>query len=236
MVVTAPPWPLAASLALGVITALWVAGESQRIRWIRPLRGLTFMVGVGAGLVEASYQVVPTLSMLGRPTLGVIGDSISAGLDDHESTTWPERLAERHQITVRNHALAGATVHSAFSQVANCGKDETLILLEIGGNDLLAGTSYHVFQTDLARLLNALHRSGRSVVMLELPLIPGRNQYNLIQRRLAAQYQVVLIPKRIWAGVLLADGATLDSVHLSPTGHDLMAAAIWATIRSAYRI
>jgi hypothetical protein len=34
--------------------------------------------------------------------------------------------------------------------------------------------------------------------------------------------------------VLTTDGATVDSVHLSPRGHELMAETVWSLIRTAY--
>ena len=233
--VAAPPWPLASYLVLGMITIVWLVGETCGVRWVDALRGLMVIAWLGAGLAEGSYQIVPTLPPLGHPTLGIIGDSVTAGTDDADLSTWPSRLANRHQIDVRNHAVAGATVRSAIRQAVECGAGESLIVLEIGGNDLLGATRTQEFQAGLAQLIKTVRQPGRTVMMLELPLIPGLNQYCLIQRRMAAHYHVVLIPKRILAGVLLGDGATLDSVHLSPAGHDQMAAAIWAVIRPAYQ-
>jgi len=43
-----------------------------------------------------------------------------------------------------------------------------------------------------------------------------------------------LIPKRIFVSVLTTDQATVDSVHLSRYGHELMAATVWSLIRPAY--
>ena len=233
--VGAPPWPWTIYLLLGVITVLWLVGETRRTGWAGSLRVLMVTAWVVAGFVEARYQVVPTLPLLGRSTVGVVGDSLSARMGDSDSLLWPERLAKSHGIIIRNHAVAGAKVHSAAGQVKQCSPDETLILLEIGGNDLLGGTDTESFAADLTQLIRNTLRPRRTVVMLELPMIPGLNQYGLIQRTIAAEYNVILIPKRILAGVLFSEGATVDSVHLSPVGHDRMAVAIWGVIRSAHR-
>ena len=56
----------------------------------------------------------------------------------------------------------------------------------------------------------------------------------MIQRELAAKYAVVLIPKRIFIGVLTTPGATVDGIHLSPAGHAWMADVIWEVIGPAY--
>jgi acyl-CoA thioesterase-1 len=109
-----------------------------------------------------------------------------------------------------------------------------LAILEIGGNDLLGTTTADEFERDLDRLLAMVRRSDRPVLMFELPLPPTRNQYGIIQRRLATKHQATLIPKRIFMGVLAAPGSTLDTVHLSQIGHQRMADAVWNVIQQAY--
>jgi len=66
--------------------------------------------------------------------------------------------------------------------------------------------------------------------MLELPLPPLFNRFGEIQRRLARRYDVLLVPKRYFAGVLIGEQATLDGLHLSPAGHQKMADMIWARL------
>jgi lysophospholipase L1-like esterase len=62
--------------------------------------------------------------------------------------------------------------------------------------------------------------------MFELPLLPNVIQYGQIQRRLAANYGVWLIPKRYFVGVISGANATSDGLHLSETGTRRMAALV----------
>ncbi|MCI0456532.1 MAG: hypothetical protein L0Z62_06080 [Gemmataceae bacterium] len=55
--------------------------------------------------------------------------------------------------------------------------------------------------------------------MLELPLLPRAWAFGAQQRRLAAKHGVVLIPKRLLAGLLLTEANVVDGLHLSPAGH-----------------
>ena len=128
--VAAPPWPLAGYLVLGMVTCIWLVGESRGVGWVGPLRGVMVVVWIGAGLAEGRYQIVPTPPPLGQPTLGIIGDSITAGTDDADLATWPKRLADRHRIKIHNHAVAGATVRSALR---HCAADETLFCSKSAG-------------------------------------------------------------------------------------------------------
>jgi acyl-CoA thioesterase-1 len=108
------------------------------------------------------------------------------------------------------------------------------VLLEIGGNDLLANTAPREFERGLNELLRAVCQPGRTVVMFELPLPPSYNQFGIIQRRCSRAHGVLLIPKRVLLGVLRADATTLDSIHLSPAGHQRMAQAVWRVIHPAF--
>ena len=101
-------------------------------------------------------------------------------------------------------------------------------------NDLLGSTSAQKFGEDLDVLLGSVSKPGRTVLMFELPLPPLSNDFGRAQRALAAKYHVLLIPKRLFMSVLATDGATLDSIHLSPHGHAQMAALVWSLIRAAY--
>jgi acyl-CoA thioesterase I len=62
--------------------------------------------------------------------------------------------------------------------------------------------------------------------MIELPLPPLYNRYGIVQRALAKSHGVTLIPKRILAKVITTPGATVDGLHLSNTGHTLLARAL----------
>lgn len=232
--------PLAPALYVGLLLALhlWACGESSRGRlsprftwWARG--GASLAVAVVMAL-ECPYHVMPRVRPLGRPVLGIVGDSVTAGMGGPRGANWPSYLADRHALSVRDHSQMGATVSSALEQAEAVGPEERLVLLEIGGNDLLEGKAPEAFEAGLDRLLSAVCRPGRTVVMLELPLPPGYNRYGMVQRRLARRYGVLLVPKRVLLGVLMRGGATLDSIHLSPEGHRQMARAVWGVVRGAY--
>jgi len=59
--------------------------------------------------------------------------------------------------------------------------------------------------------------------LFELPLPPFSNAYGRVQRALAAQYRVTLIPKRCLTAVFGVQGSTLDGLHLSQVGHNALA-------------
>jgi acyl-CoA thioesterase-1 len=182
---------------------------------------------------EIPFRGTPFLGDREHTRLAVVGDSISAGLlGPEKETTWPRQFEELFHIPVIDVSREGATAASAIKQAAQIPDDATLVLVEIGGNDLLGPTSPAKFATDLEALLAKLVMEGRQIVMLELPLPPLYNRFGQAQRELAHRYHVSLISKRDFAVVLAAGGATLDGLHLSDHGHRLMAEMIWRHLGS----
>lgn len=230
-----PYWYYA--VAAGVSLTGMVAERSQRTifknhrRWFRLAVAIVWSAGVVA---EIPYQFSPTLSPAGRPTLYILGDSVAAGMGETGVETWPRLLARRHSIPVQDLSQMGATAGSALRRLDKSPVVDGIVLVEIGGNDMLGRHPVGEFERDLDKLLARLDGPDRTVVMFELPLIPFSNEYGRIQRRLAEKHHVRLIPKRIFIRVLTDGGATVDSIHLSPQGHELMAAAVWEIIHSAY--
>jgi len=164
--------------------------------------------------------------------LYVLADSLAAGVSG-KTMTWPARLGELTSIEVRNLASPGADIRSALRRqipvLEREGDQAAWVLVVIGGNDMLAGISVDAFEEDLDHLLAAARGDPvrpRIVLMQELPLIPWAGPLGLRQRRLAARHGVVLIPKRLLAGVLLDDANVTDGLHLSATGHERMAQAL----------
>jgi acyl-CoA thioesterase-1 len=104
--------------------------------------------------------------------------------------------------------------------------DDRVILIELGGNDLLMGVSSDEYGKSLDALLSKLSAPNRTVIMFELPVLPNKIAYGQIQRRLGAQYRVSLIPKRYFAQVIGEANATTDGLHLSDSGSRRMAALV----------
>src|SRR5262249_41384129 len=151
-----------------------------------------------------------------------------------EKGTWPQLLARSHPIEVADLSRMGATAASAVRQAESLPSEGGMVLLEIGGNDLLGSATAAEFERDLDRLLDRVCVPRRVVLMFDLPLPPFCNDFGRAQRRLASQYGVVLIPKRVFLAVLTGEGATLDSVHLAGGGHERMAEAVWSLLRPVY--
>src|SRR5262249_51114580 len=154
----------------------------------------------------------PSQPQAPRPRrLYVIGDSLAAGVRPKE-ITWPKLLAEGTGIQVTDLSLPGGTARNALRQQAPALERRTdtdaWALIEIGGNDMLGGPTADEFGEALDRLLASARGDRahpRTVVMLELPLTPGKWAFGAWQRQLAAKHGAFLVPKRVMASVILTD-------------------------------
>jgi len=235
--VSASPLPAWFYLAAGPVTLAWTSVERSikttfqctRV-WLRVAVLGIWSLGTAQ---ELPFHRAPTVLPMGDPQVFVVGDSLSAGMGG-EAETWPKMLSRQHRVVVHDLSLPGADVATALRQAGQVGGPASLVIAEIGGNDILGETTPDAFERGLDALLAKLRDGGRTVVMLELPLPPFYNRYGAAQRRLAKHHGVLLIPKRLLLGVLTSEGATLDTVHLSHRGHALMADAIWGVIHPAF--
>jgi lysophospholipase L1-like esterase len=182
--------------------------------------------------VAIPYHISPRISLARGQPLYVVGDSISAGLDVRNNRTWPLRLAADHSVQVFDLSRAGCTIPEARQRVQREKLSSGIIILEIGGNDMLSRVKPAQFASDLDALIQKIQSPSRRIVLFELPLFPFDNAYGIQQRRIARKYHAALIPRRYFANVLATPGATVDGIHLSPAGQQMMADLVWEIIGS----
>lgn len=218
--------PIAALLAWGAAAAAGAWLLAPR----RALNALVALLVVAISALEAPYTLTPRLLPLAATSapgasgnqaplrIEVIGDSLTAGIGD-DVQLWPALLAKRHpHCEITSRAQAGATCKSAARQSEQIAPDTRLVILLIGGNDIVAGASVAQFEQSLDALLSRAGRDGARLVLFELPAPPLGNGYIAAQRRLAARHHALLVPRWRLALVLAAPGATTDGLHLSQAG------------------
>ena len=215
--------PVVAVLVLGNLS-----GASPLLRF----RAFAVLLAASAAILLAEGPRVrsPRIRVDAGQALYVVGDSISAGIGSVERC-WPEVLASATSLRVVNLAEPGATTQSALAQFPRIAEPNALVLLEIGGNDLLDRKGASIFEAHLDKLVSALRADGHDVAMFELPLFPFQNAYGRAQRAVAKRHAVALIPRRHFARVLGMKDGTLDGLHLTQKGHDEMARRVAALLQ-----
>ncbi len=226
-----PYWYYAVAVFITMLRfASWFAPEWRR--WASVALILTWLI---AAAFEIPYHFTPTLQPVSSRSMTVIGDSVTSGMGGSDkSETWPKILAREHRLVIQDISHVGETAASALRRAKQHTIPSPIVIVEIGGNDLLGLTGSEKFERDLDALLNHVCQPDRQVVMFELPLPPFCHEFGRIQRTLARRYGVALIPKRVFLSVLSMNDSTLDSIHLTQKGHEQMAATVWNLVRSAF--
>ena len=223
-----PPlsWPV--SVMLFALFGAWfiasnIATPSATLVRLRSGAAIVlFLLVLTLSASELAHRKMPLITGLPSDHLAVIGDSISSGID-LRSPSWPTIFQQITGVPVKNLSKPGAEVIDGRAMAEQITPDDRIVLIEIGGNDLLSGTPSVEFSRNLDRLLSKLAAPGRTIVMFELPLLPNRIAYGRIQRRLASKYGVWLIPKHYFVEVIGGSNATSDGLHLSRNGARQMA-------------
>ncbi|MFA6240767.1 MAG: GDSL-type esterase/lipase family protein [Candidatus Hydrogenedentales bacterium] len=222
-----PPWLYvvwAASLLVFFVNSAQVSKRAQRTSTTAFVACVVATVALGT--MEWPYRSLPSLPFKQAGTLYSIGDSLSMGADTMEGN-WPALLAAKSGMSVKSFAFGGARLKSALSNAKRVESDASLVIVELGGNDIFYDTTSVDFAANLEAILSELKRQNAPLVLIELPLPPFYNRFGTAQRRLARKYEAILVPRRVLAQVLASPGATVDNLHLSPAGHELLAQTLW---------
>ncbi|MBL8891112.1 MAG: acyl-CoA thioesterase [Planctomycetaceae bacterium] len=234
VVVSSTALPYWLYLLAAAVTFVWIATRFKT-SWRCGAAYATVVVWLLAAAIEIRFHMTPALSRTDNRSITIVGDSVTAGVHgDGAIETWPVILAREHQLSVQNISRASETAASALKRVKSHEITASLVLVEIGGNDVLGSTTLVNFERDLDALLGYLTAPDRQVVMFELPLPPFYHEYGRIQRTIAAKHKVALVPKWFFLSVIANRNSTLDTIHLSQSGHQLMADSVWRLIKSAF--
>ncbi|HES75726.1 MAG TPA: arylesterase, partial [bacterium] len=166
-------------------------------------RLVLLLIGLNANLVygqEASSVSSP------RPTLLVLGDSLSAAHNIPEKQGWvtlmSERLARKTPPwTVINASVSGETSSGGLSRLPNllASHKPQWVMLELGANDGLRGLPLKNIRANLQKMIQLSQASGAKVILIGIMLPPNygaayRDPFARMYRELAEQNKLTLVP------------------------------------------
>lgn len=173
----------------------------------------------------------------------VFGDSLTAGVpNDGVDRLWPIILRERlgQGTEVVSFAYPGDTAGGSLDRwvdVVRNGRwhpdrqdwEPELVVLLLGGNDILRRRGAAALRQDLERWTGELDRHpGTSVLMVEVPSNPLTGSYRGTWRSVASgRPGYFWTSDRILRGIIGNRALTLaDGIHLNQAGHEVLAEGI----------
>ncbi|MGD9888604.1 MAG: arylesterase [Halothiobacillaceae bacterium] len=202
-------------------------------------RLILLLIGLNASLVygqEASSVSSP------RPTLLVLGDSLSAAHNIPEKQGWvtlmSERLARKTPPwTIINASVSGETSSGGLSRLPNllASHKPQWVMLELGANDGLRGLPLKNIRANLQKMIQLSQASGAEVILIGIMLPPNygaayREPFARMYRELAEQNKLTLVPFLL-EGV--ADNPSLmqpDGLHPTALAQSKVLEHVWKTV------
>ena len=160
------------------------------------------------------------------------GDSLYAGYNVKQDESFPAQLekalsARGLNVQVHNAGVSGDTTAAGLQRLAfaldGLPRKPDLVILGLGGNDMLRGISPDQTQSNLKAMLDELKKRDIPVVLTGMVAAPNLGQdyaskFNPIYPALAKQYNAGLYP--FFLDGVITDKALMlpDGIHPNPKG------------------
>ena len=204
---------------------------------------LRFLVGLLLFLVCCGTTLAEENSVAARPSIIIVGDSLSAAYGMQLDESWPSLLQRRleedgYAHRVFNSSITGDTTQGGRSRRPRLLEKHQpeLVLIELGGNDGLRGLPLEVTRGNLAFMIEAAQQSGARVVLTEIMIPPNygasyTERFTANYQELAQEYKAILVPF-ILDDIALAEGMMqADGIHPTAAAQPVILNKYWASLK-----
>lgn len=217
---------------------------------MRPVRPLS--ISLAAAMTAASCGSSPSApttvdSSGGAPIVRhivVLGDSLA--VSPSRSQSFPAVLQSRLDAaqpgwTIRNESISGDTTAGGVRRLDAALTPETRILvLELGANDGLRGIDIATIERNLTAIVERAQARGIRVLLcgMETPPLNGFNysiEFHRVFPRLAARYNLPLVPFLLERVALNPEFNLEDGLHPNAAGAKVIAETVWPYLEPLVR-
>ncbi|ANI79427.1 arylesterase [Sphingobium sp. EP60837] len=175
-----------------------------------------------------------------RKLILAFGDSLYAGYGVAQNESFPHELekalkARGDAVEVRNAGVSGETTQGGLQRLAftldGLPRKPDLVLLGLGGNDMLRGLDPAQSEKNLRAMLDMLKARKLPVMLTGMLAAPNMgaayaDRFNAIYPAVAKDYGVPLYPFFLEGVVGNAKYMQPDSIHPNPAGVDIIVGKI----------
>lgn len=174
-----------------------------------------------------------------RPTLLVMGDSLSAAYGIEREEGWVSLLSERLEgdAHVVNASISGETTSGGAQRFADIigQRQPDIVLLELGGNDGLRGLPPAQMQANLATMIEQSQDAGAQVLLLGIDIPPNygqayRDAFTGVYHSLAEEYDVALVPFLLEDVALDNTLMQSDGIHPTADAQPIILDNVWPAL------
>ena len=176
-------------------------------------------------------------------TMLVYGDSLSAGYGLPQEQGWVSLLAQRlhaekFDYKVVNASISGETTSGGRSRIGSALKTHRpeLVIIELGANDGLRGTSLAAMRTNLEAIVDACKATNAAVLLVGIRLPPnfGMDYTSKFQQ----VFSDVARSRKLRPAPFILDGFgekrelfQADGIHPTAAAQPLMLETVWKELK-----
>ncbi|WP_324779203.1 arylesterase [Thiobacillus sedimenti] len=194
-----------------------------------------FFIAVCVAILLAACDRAPTLPRLSpHDVILAFGDSLTHGTGATDATAYPAVLASLTGHTVINAGVPGDTTASGLARLPGVLAEyrPRLVLLCLGGNDMLRRLPAAATENNLRLLVGTIRASGAEVVLIGVPeprLFGGAPDF---YARVASDMRLPL-EDAVFNEVLKDNRLKSDPVHANAAGYRVVAERLNALLHEA---
>ena len=178
-----------------------------------------------------------------RPTILVLGDSLSAGFGLDLEDTWVSLLQSRldakgYGYKVVNASISGDTTGNGLRRLPRALQihQPEIVVIELGGNDGLRGISVDIMKTNLEKMIVKIQAANARIVMAGMLIPPNYGEqytaaFAAAYPELATKYSVPLIPFFMEGVALEASMMQADGIHPNKQAQPVLLELVWEKLQ-----
>ncbi|AOK10376.1 MULTISPECIES: arylesterase [Burkholderia] len=212
-------------------------------RWKRRTALAALLATLCAATVPARAASAAPAAPEGRPTLVVLGDSLSAEYGLPRDTGWVallrQRLAtERIDYSVANASVSGDTTSGGRARLPAVLQrlKPSIVIVELGSNDALRGVPVATTEQNLRDIIAAARRAHAQVVLVGMYVPPNygpdyTQKFHAVYTRLSKQLGVPLVPFLLAGIENKPEMFQSDQMHPGEQAQRVLLDNVWPTLK-----
>lgn len=196
--------------------------------------------GLAPGLLACSREPLRGRPVAAGATVLALGDSLTHGTGAAPEASYPSVLAGLTGWQITNAGVPGDTAEQALQRLPSLleAPAPALVLLCIGGNDLLRRLDESTTRSQIQRMVAMAQAAGAQVLLIAVPRptlaarFTGQLDDHPMYGELAAALRVPL-HRQGWSEVLADERLRADAIHANAQGYAAFARGLLATLRAS---
>lgn len=195
------------------------------------------MIAMSPVMLAVACGGTPKFTKLGKGSKVVaLGDSLTFGYGAEKSQSYPTALAQKTGWNVINMGVNGDTTADVLNRLDDVvAQNPKLVLLGVGGNDVLRRVDKNTTKTNLSNIIKRLQSQSIPVVLIAEPhfsasALFGKASDNPIYKEVSDELGVPLFAEG-WSKILSDKELKSDQIHANGAGYKKFADMLYEFLK-----